>query len=285
MEPPRFSRRQGPLARPESLLYEDVTPRLRQGVVEILEDHELGLVGYGDWQPSDLRSDYSSSSGVARRLIDLWCYVVGVPQDARLKVSLPKIGADCAWYLVYDLCEATFEFLFPERRAAFLMKLNRLLAEEGAGYAMTPAGRIERIAGPSTHQAVSRARVTLGRPELKGAAEQFERAVASFNRRPNPEIDNCIKDAVGALEGVAQILSGRPKDTLGKIANSLASDGRMHGALTNLFHGVYGYRSQAPGIKHSITDEPRATLGEAELMLQTCGALIDYLAAKLGTSR
>ena len=57
--------------------------------------------------------------------------------------------------------------------------------------------------------------------ELVAPARQWRKAQEHLSKRP-PDHENCVKDAVGALEGVARILTGKTGQTLSKILPDLA---------------------------------------------------------------
>src|SRR6266487_2814886 len=48
---------------------------------------------------------------------------------------------------------------------------------------------------------VAAAKGILRDADLAGPNDQFGNALAAFNRRPEPDTENCVKDAVGAAEG------------------------------------------------------------------------------------
>jgi len=58
--------------------------------------------------------------------------------------------------------------------------------------------------------------------DFEGPNYQFLKAIDFFNKRPKPDLENCVKEAVGALEGVARILLKDRNITLGKATDKLA---------------------------------------------------------------
>ena len=59
-------------------------------------------------------------------------------------------------------------------------------------------------------------------------------------------------------------------DALKKIQN-------MHPAMQRAFAQLYGYTSDASGIRHSLVDEPKISYADAKFMLVACSAFISYL--------
>lgn len=54
----------------------------------------------------------------------------------------------------------------------------------------------------------------------------------------------------------------------------------IHPALKKGFSNIYGYTSDASGIRHALLDEPNLDFENAKYMLVSCSAFINYLASK-----
>lgn len=54
----------------------------------------------------------------------------------------------------------------------------------------------------------------------------------------------------------------------------------MHPALKGSFEKLYGYTSDAEGIRHALLDEPNLDFEDAKFMLVSCSAFVNYLKAK-----
>jgi hypothetical protein len=48
---------------------------------------------------------------------------------------------------------------------------------------------------------------------------------------------------------------------------------------------MYGYTSDAEGIRHALLEEPTLEQADAIFMLVTCSAFVNYLRAKLTTKK
>ena len=59
----------------------------------------------------------------------------------------------------------------------------------------------------------------------------------------------------------------------------------IHGALKAAFVKLYGYTSDADGIRHAILDEPNVDFDEAKYMVVVCSAFVNYLASKANTAK
>ncbi|HKQ88724.1 MAG TPA: hypothetical protein VJS43_18355, partial [Candidatus Acidoferrales bacterium] len=83
---------------------------------------------------------------------------------------------------------------------------------------------------------------------------------------------------ISAVEAACRIVAEDPKATLGKALSKLETQGlAIHKAQKDAFNKLYGYTSDADGIRHALLDEPKLTYGDAQFMLITCSAFVNYL--------
>jgi len=54
----------------------------------------------------------------------------------------------------------------------------------------------------------------------------------------------------------------------------------LHSDLQEAFYKLYGYTSDAEGIRHSLMDKPDLDSEDAKFMLVTCSAFANYLKVK-----
>ena len=54
----------------------------------------------------------------------------------------------------------------------------------------------------------------------------------------------------------------------------------LHPALKRSFDSLYGYTSDAGGIRHAMSGEPAITSDDARFMLVSCSAFVNYLISK-----
>ena len=101
--------------------------------------------------------------------------------------------------------------------------------------------------------------------------------------RDHPDFENTIKESISAVEAVCEILTGvKGNDaTLGRMLKKLEDNGVViHGAMKSAFNSLYGYTSDANGIRHAgDIGGPYSTFEEAKFMLVACCAFINYLTA------
>lgn len=112
-------------------------------------------------------------------------------------------------------------------------------------------------------------------------SEHISKAHNLLADRENPDYENSIKESISAVEAICEIITGiRGKDaTLGNMLKKLEDKGIIiHAALKSAFNILYGYTSDANGIRHAgdIGGEA-STFEEAKFMLVSCCAFINYL--------
>ncbi len=79
---------------------------------------------------------------------------------------------------------------------------------------------------------------------------------------------------------MAKILSGKQKTTLGDALKIFESEGRLHPAFKKSLSSLYGYTSDAEGIRHSLLEESTLTFSDAKFMFVACTAFVNYLIGK-----
>ena len=82
------------------------------------------------------------------------------------------------------------------------------------------------------------------------------------------------------MESVVNAIAGTSNATLGSALKQLNID--VHPALDGAFSKMYGYTSDAQGIRHALMDEPNLSFEDAMFMLVSCSAFINYLVTKAG---
>lgn len=107
--------------------------------------------------------------------------------------------------------------------------------------------------------------------------EHLKKAVALLADRDKPDYENSIKESISAVEAMCNAITGR-NVTLGEALKQLKRETVIHPALEEGFEKLYGYTSDASGIRHAGriggTD---ATFEEAKFMLVACSGFVNYL--------
>lgn len=90
------------------------------------------------------------------------------------------------------------------------------------------------------------------------------------------DFDNSIKESISSVESMCQIITKKNNATLGDALKLLKNE--IHPAMKSAFEKLYGYTSDANGIRHSNgLGEGNSTFEEAKYMLISCSAFVNYL--------
>lgn len=154
--------------------------------------------------------------------------------------------------------------------------VNRLFEQEYVGYRF-----IEKIIVPISDSYEVAAIKEALKTEYDAVYEHISKANKLLSDRDNPDYENSIKESISAVEAMCQIIidPNSKEATLGNMLNRLEDNGiEIHGSLTSAFKKLYGYTSDANGIRHAGNiGGPSATFEEAKFMLVACCAFINYL--------
>ncbi len=101
-----------------------------------------------------------------------------------------------------------------------------------------------------------------------------------LNQRPEPDEENCVKDAVGALEAVANIVAGTAGVQLNTMLNQEPFRSGIHPTIRQSIEKIYAYRGAAPGVGHGQVGPSVVGVSEAIWVLATTAATIIYFVAK-----
>ena len=73
--------------------------------------------------------------------------------------------------------------------------------------------------------------------------------------------------------------------TQGQALKEIEDKVNLHPSLKKAFDSLYGYTSDADGIRHALFDEPNVTFEDAKFMLVSCSAFVNYLIAKTSQAK
>lgn len=215
------------------------------------------------------------------------CVALRIPRDRRsdndyhASLKIEELINTCEWWQFYDICEVmwlTLEYPWGKRNE-LSEQANILLQEERLGFEMRD-GKIEKVGSGFVDAQIKEARYLLKEPEFKGADKHFEKAVKALNVRPNPDVENCVKDAVAAIESVGRILINDDKALLDNIVKDMAKNGVIPKPLDQVILKIYAYRGDQPGVAHGMVGPSQVTIDEAEFILAMSAAIIIYLIKK-----
>jgi len=205
------------------------------------------------------------------------------PAGGPFAYYIPDVLAKCLWYQCYDILEEISSLinqrLGVEESEEFSGRINAILAREGIPWKLEE-GKVVRALNQQAAEQIKEVRVLLRDPKFKGPDEQFAKAIEHLNKRPEPDEENCVKDAVGALEAIANITAG----TSGKQLNDLLREepfrSHIHQTLIQSIDKVYAYRGAAPGASHGQVGPSVVGLAEAKWVLSMSATTILYFVDK-----
>jgi len=268
-----FSQRKGLKPVRSLLQIDDIDVELRNGLWNALQLTVWGSesTSYNDLEDTDLQWLFTL----------VWHKYFKKPID-----TLPYKAADaiktvrdyffrCEWYEVYDFVE--FISGHMEKPEELINVTNSVLKRELAGYRLIDK-KIVQVTSEEEVASIELALENTGK--LAGTHAHLKTSLAMLADRKNPDYRNSVKEAVSAVESIAQVLSGDSSATLGSALKVLEKRSLIHPALKASLSSLYGYTSDAEGIRHAMLQEPSLTFIDAKFMLVSCTAFINYLVGK-----
>lgn len=173
-------------------------------------------------------------------------------------------------YFIAHFCK-----MFMADNNIFEKTINAVFEKEYIGYRYVK-DQIVPITDDVELEAIGKA---LNSPYTK-VNEHLSKALSFLSDRNSPDYENSIKESITAVEAMCTLLLGK-KGTLSDALKQLSSNGiAVHNSMKEAFIKLYGYTGDASGIRHAgKLDGERASFEEAQYMLVSCSAFINYLKA------
>jgi hypothetical protein len=238
---------------------------------------------------SGFSMSYPDNAAFQRFCWSLWHDHFKMPVDTipdfpnKVMVEIRKYFFGCQWYETYDFIEFVANrsfFSSPERaRTAF----NEVLASELSGYRFV-ADKLAPVSSEQERRSVEQA-IARTADAYSPTSEHLKQAVTLLARKPNPDYRNSIKESISAVEAICALITGDPGATLGQALKVMDAQAPLHGALRSAFDKLYGYTSDAEGIRHALLEEPTLEQEDAVFMLVACSAFVSYIIAKRARAR
>lgn len=187
----------------------------------------------------------------------------------------------CEWFEKYNFIEFIKNNYTPHHydttSERFIEYCNNVFERELSGYrfvngTLTPITSTEEI--ESIEKALDIA------DNFKPVKTHLNRALQLLSDKANPDYRNSIKEAICAVESYCCILTNDPKATLGQALKVIEKEHSLHSALKSAFSSLYGYTSDADGIRHALLDEDVLKQEDAVFMLVSCSSFVNYLIKK-----
>lgn len=180
---------------------------------------------------------------------------------------------ECEWYAVYDFLEVIATDRSGIISSACISAINSALEKHNAAYRF-----VEKSVVEMTNELEIKS-IEDGLQDAEAPARiHLKAALRMLSDRQAPDYRNSVKEAISAVESTCRLVSGNPSASLGDALKKVKA---IHPALQKAFSQLYGYTSDASGVRHALTDESAITYADAKFMLATCSAFVSYL--KLST--
>lgn len=187
------------------------------------------------------------------------------------------------WFRIFDFIEFTIkwsDYSHTHRFASsFTTACNKTLEEENSAYRLINDIFVE-ITSDTEIESIEEA--IQNTSQFSGIQTHLSSAIEHLSNRKNPDYRNSIKESISAVEAICQILTRDKNATLGTALDVLQKNMNLHGAIKSGFSSLYGYSSNADGIRHALLEEPTLTYIDAKYMLVTCSAFINYIIGHAG---
>ena len=198
--------------------------------------------------------------------------------------ALRDAVSSATWPDFLDLLSALYYALGDigaGRSTDFREVLNESLICHYSAYAMDDNGAMREVGSSAGEQELVEARGILRDPSFNGPDRQFQDALLDLQRRPNPNFEGAVSSSWNAVEGVARILVGNNKLTLGAALKHVENDKILHAALLRGPAALYGFASDEGG-RHGVVGAAKISQPVAEFCVHSAAATIVFLARLYG---
>jgi hypothetical protein len=184
------------------------------------------------------------------------------------------------WHTIYSFIEETLENYpsqYCEKKEKFIEQINQVLERENSAYRIIN----DEIIPITSEQEIQSIETALENTnQFSGVQQHLNQALKLMSDRQSPDYRNSIKESISAVESICKIVTNDEKTTLGKALKIIEDKFGLHPALKASLSQLYGYTSDADGIRHAMLDESNLTYIDAKFMLVACTNFINYLIEK-----
>ncbi len=189
-----------------------------------------------------------------------------------------KIFYNYEWNEVYDFIEfIVYSYPYKDDNQDFMDLCNSFLERELSAYRFI-GGKIIQITSEEEISEIEEA-LEISKP-LTAVNTHLKTALDLLADRKSPNYRNSIKESISAVEAICNMITKEKNTTLGQALKKIENEVSLHSALKSAFSSLYGYTSDADGIRHALLDEPNLYFEDAKFMLVSCSTFINYLIIK-----
>lgn len=278
----RFSERYGYKPVREIIQKESMDDNLRNGIWSLFTIYLWNQVDYSSYQSHG----NINTSNLKTLITAYWLNFFKQPIDTipiQFETVLYKVRSsffNCEWHEIYSFIEETLENYpreFKKNKELFTKELNNFLEKENSAYRIIN-NEITPITSEQEIQSIEDALKNTN--QYSGVQQHLNQALKLMSDRQNPDYRNSIKESISAVESICKIVTNEDKATLGKALKIIEDKHGLHAALKGSLSQLYGYTSDADGIRHAMLEESNLSYIDAKFMLVACTNFINYLMEK-----
>lgn len=196
------------------------------------------------------------------------------------KSVIRKTFFEMKWHRQYSFIEFIVGMNYKGTSLVLMEEFNKILGRENSAYLFV-SGKLAPITSKDEVEEVERAIAELD--GHAGVRIHLQTALGMLTDRDKPDYRNSIKESISAVESLAKKLIGNEKATLGQALKTLETKHGLHPSLKSAFMTLYGYTSDASGIRHGLLDGDKpCTKADARFMLICCSAFINFAVDSVG---
>jgi len=232
-----------------------------------------------------IEQEYDGYAYLEQMATAIWSLELKKPRDERpSEAGVFRVIKDQLlsgpWFSALDMVEtyiSYFESLAPGTLRSFTSEIIEMFNETYIEHLVDCRfidGELVQVGTALEVDAITEALAQT--QKFGGARQSIKRAAELLSDRTNPDYLNSIKESISAVESVVVNVTGQK--TLGAGLKQLTDNGvSIHRALQQAWDKMYGWTSDANGIRHAAIEESESSQAMAKYMLVTCAAFVSYL--------
>jgi hypothetical protein len=141
-------------------------------------------------------------------------------------------------------------------------------------------GQFHRRGRAQTQKVFERVGAVLANPKLEKVKNHYNKARKFFDARPTPDLENCVKEALCALEACIEILTAKNASKEFEKTIRQLQGNRPNQIPSPIGEGMiklHSYRGSGQGVAHASLQGNRVALVDTELVLSLVASYITYL--------
>jgi hypothetical protein len=199
---------------------------------------------------------------------------------------------EASWHEAYDLLEflvnnvdvicnppSAYRSYYSDQRWQLTNEVNDVLERELSGYRFV-SGSLVPLSDPTEIAAIEEASQTAVKGGVFGAHQHIAAALRLLGQKPQPDYRNSIKESISAVEATVNVIMSASGNGVAEAVEALAERTEIHGALKAALKQLYGFSSDADGVRHAIMEQTTVGYDEAKFMLVACAAFVNFIFGK-----